>query len=105
VRQLTGFTHVLRLRRMLGLFAFTYVLLHFLLYISYEGFDLSGDTTRTGAGKHFGDPAVMLGFDVTYRPWNLSVDVGAFAVQALAEPIAHRGVTTNWALGVRWSPR
>jgi sulfoxide reductase heme-binding subunit YedZ len=40
VRQLTGFTHVLRIRRMLGLFAFFYILLHFLLYISYQGFDL-----------------------------------------------------------------
>jgi len=39
VRQLTGFTHVLRIRRMLGLFAFFYVCLHFLLYISYQGFD------------------------------------------------------------------
>jgi methionine sulfoxide reductase heme-binding subunit len=39
VRQLTGFTHVLRIRRMLGLFAFFYILLHFLLYISYQGFD------------------------------------------------------------------
>ena len=40
VRQLTGFTYVLRIRRMLGLFAFFYILLHFLLYISYQGFDL-----------------------------------------------------------------
>jgi sulfoxide reductase heme-binding subunit YedZ len=39
VRQLTGFTHVLRIRRMLGLFVFFYVLMHFLLYISYQGFD------------------------------------------------------------------
>ena len=29
VRQLTGWTHLLRLRRMLGLFAFFYVVLHF----------------------------------------------------------------------------
>jgi sulfoxide reductase heme-binding subunit YedZ len=41
VRQLTGFTHVLRIRRMLGLFAFFYVLMHFLLYISYQGFIFS----------------------------------------------------------------
>ena len=33
VRQLTGFTHLVRLRRMLGLFAFFYVLLHFTIYI------------------------------------------------------------------------
>ena len=40
VRQLTGFTHILRIRRMLGLFVFFYALLHFLLYLSYQGFDL-----------------------------------------------------------------
>ena len=45
VRQLTGFTHVLRIRRMLGLFAFFYVLMHFLLYISYQGFDF-GDILK-----------------------------------------------------------
>jgi methionine sulfoxide reductase heme-binding subunit len=35
-RQLTGFTHLLRLRRMLGLFAFTYALLHFLAYLGLD---------------------------------------------------------------------
>ena len=73
--------------------------------ITGPGFDLSGNTAADGAGKHFGDPAVSLGFDVTYLPWDLSVDVGASVGQALLEPIAHRGVTTNWALDVRWSPR
>jgi methionine sulfoxide reductase heme-binding subunit len=33
VRQLTGFTHLVRLRRMLGLFAFCYAALHFTIYI------------------------------------------------------------------------
>lgn len=33
VRQLTGFTHLVRLRRMLGLFAFFYAALHFIVYI------------------------------------------------------------------------
>jgi methionine sulfoxide reductase heme-binding subunit len=33
VRRLTGFTHLLRLRRMLGLFAFFYVVLHFTVYL------------------------------------------------------------------------
>ena len=33
VRQLTGFTHLVRLRRMLGLFAFFYAALHFTIYI------------------------------------------------------------------------
>ncbi len=36
VRQLTGLTHLLRLRRMLGLFAFTYALLHFLAYLGLD---------------------------------------------------------------------
>jgi len=33
VRELTRLPHVLRLRRMLGLLAFTYVVLHFLIYV------------------------------------------------------------------------
>jgi sulfoxide reductase heme-binding subunit YedZ len=33
LRQLTGLTNLLRLRRMLGLFAFCYALLHFLVYL------------------------------------------------------------------------
>ena len=33
VRQLTGFTHLVRLRRMLGLFALFYASLHFLVYL------------------------------------------------------------------------
>jgi len=33
LRQLTGLTNLLRLRRMLGLFAFFYALLHFLVYL------------------------------------------------------------------------
>src|SRR5262249_41652396 len=33
VRQLTGWTHLLRIRRMLGLFAFFYALTHFLVYV------------------------------------------------------------------------
>jgi sulfoxide reductase heme-binding subunit YedZ len=36
VRQLSGFTHLLRLRRMLGLFAFFYVLLHFTIYFALD---------------------------------------------------------------------
>jgi len=33
VRQLAGWTHVVRIRRMLGLFAFFYTLLHFTIYL------------------------------------------------------------------------
>jgi methionine sulfoxide reductase heme-binding subunit len=57
VRQLTGFTHVLRIRRMLGLFAFFYVLLHFLLYISYQGFDF-GEIVKDVVKR----PYITIGF-------------------------------------------
>jgi methionine sulfoxide reductase heme-binding subunit len=33
VRQLSGYTHIVRLRRMLGLFAFFYAALHFTIYV------------------------------------------------------------------------
>ena len=43
LKQLTGLTNLLRLRRMLGLFAFFYVCLHFLTYIGPDqSFVLSG---------------------------------------------------------------
>ncbi len=43
VRLLTGWTDVARLRRMLGLFAFTYAVLHLLAYTGIDqGFDLAG---------------------------------------------------------------
>jgi methionine sulfoxide reductase heme-binding subunit len=57
VRQLTGFTHVLRIRRMLGLFVFFYVLLHFLLYVSYQGFDF-GEILKDIAKR----PYITIGF-------------------------------------------
>lgn len=43
VRLLTGWGEIARLRRMLGLFAFTYVVLHLLAYTGIDqGFDLAG---------------------------------------------------------------
>jgi len=42
LRQLTGNAHLLRLRRMLGVFAFSYALLHFITYIgAIQGFSWS----------------------------------------------------------------
>jgi sulfoxide reductase heme-binding subunit YedZ len=36
VRHLAGWPHVVRIRRMLGLFAFTYALLHFIIYLALD---------------------------------------------------------------------
>ena len=45
VRHLTGWTHILRIRRMLGLFAFFYALLHFMIYLGLDQeFDFAGVT-------------------------------------------------------------
>lgn len=66
--------------------------------ITGPGFDLSGNTEELGNGKHFGDPSVTLGFNVTYRPWKLTLDVGGSITQALLEPHIHKGVEHNLAL-------
>ncbi|HTU64961.1 MAG TPA: hypothetical protein VMF52_03335 [Steroidobacteraceae bacterium] len=67
------------------------------------GFDLAGDSADNGAGKHFGDPSVTVGFDVTYQPWDLTLDAGSFASQWLLEPHIHEGVDQNWMLHLTWS--
>jgi hypothetical protein len=72
-------------------------------HITGPGYDLRGDTGRTGVGKPFGDPSVTLGFDITYRPWNLTVDVGSVITQALVEPLIHEGIDSNWLVSVSWS--
>jgi hypothetical protein len=64
------------------------------------GFDLSGDTTSTGSGKHFGDVSVTLGLDADYEPWGLIVDLGSFVSQALIEPLVHKGIDRNWMISV-----
>lgn len=71
--------------------------------ISGPGFDVAGNTADNGAGKHFGDPSVTLGLDVTYLPWNLSLDVGSLVSQAELEPFVHEGIDRNWALHLYWT--
>jgi len=58
LRQLTGNSHLLRLRRMLGLFAFFYACMHFLTYLGpYQGFSWS--TIVKDIGKR---PYITIGF-------------------------------------------
>ncbi|MFO1399864.1 MAG: protein-methionine-sulfoxide reductase heme-binding subunit MsrQ [Steroidobacteraceae bacterium] len=58
LRVLSGNAHLLRLRRMLGVFAFSYALLHFLVYIGpFQGFSWAAivkDLTKR--------PYIMVGF-------------------------------------------
>jgi len=58
VRQITGWTHVIRLRRMLGLFAFFYVALHFAVYLFLDrGLDM-GEVIEDIAKR----PYITIGF-------------------------------------------
>ena len=83
LRQLTGAAWLVRLRRMLGLFAFTYVLLHFTAYFVFE------QSARPG----------LVLEDVAKRPYIL---VGAAALILLI-PLAVTS-TNGWMrrLGRRW---
>jgi hypothetical protein len=71
-------------------------------HITGPGFDLHGDTEAAGQGKHFGDPWIAIGFDVTYLPARLTIDVGALVTQRLLEPVIHKGIDTNWVLSAQW---
>jgi sulfoxide reductase heme-binding subunit YedZ len=58
LRQITGNAQLLRLRRMLGVFTFTYALLHFLTYVGpFQGFD--GHAIAADLVKR---PYITLGF-------------------------------------------
>lgn len=83
VRELTGYTHLLRLRRMLGLFAFFYAALHFFIYLSLElGFDFA-----------------ELGTDIAKRPY---ITVG-FAALLILVPLAVTSTNRMMRkLGRRW---
>lgn len=72
-------------------------------HISGPDFDLAGNAADNGAGKHFGDPSVTLGFDVSYLPWHLTLDVGSAISQALVEPKIHEGVQNDWLVSAHWA--
>ena len=83
VRRLTGWTQVLRLRRMLGLFAFAYALLHFAVYLWLD--------------RQFDWPAVLK--DVTRRPY---ITIG-FAALLMLVPLAVTSTNRMMRrLGRRW---
>jgi hypothetical protein len=71
-------------------------------HITGPGFDIHGNTEDTGAGKHFGDPSLTIGLDVTYLPAHFTVDVGTLITQHVLEPLIHKGVESNWVLSVQW---
>jgi hypothetical protein len=75
----------------------------FVGHITGPGFDIHGDTQDVGNGKHFGDPSVTLGFDVTYEPSHITVGLGTLLTQRLLEPHIHRGIETDWLVNVRVS--
>jgi hypothetical protein len=65
--------------------------------ITGPGFDLAGET---GA---IGDPSLTIGFNFTYEPWNLTVDLGSTITQALLEPLIHEGVKHNTMVSAFWT--
>ena len=84
VRILGGFPHVLRLRRMLGLFAFFYAVMHFTVYVTLDrGMDLS-----------------TVGEDIVKRPY---ITIGFIALLMLI-PLAVTSTNRMMRrLGRRWT--
>lgn len=72
-------------------------------HITGPGFDLTGNTADNGTGTPFGDPSVTIGFNVTYTPWHLTVDLGSTITQALIEPKIHEGVQHDLLLTAYWT--
>ena len=63
---------------------------------------MHGDTAEVGNGKHFGDPSVTLGLDITYQARASELRHRHGAVAGVLEPAIHKGIDTNWVLSVRW---
>lgn len=71
-------------------------------HITGPGFDLSGNSADNGSTP-FGDPSVTIGFNVTYQPWHVTVDLGSTITQALVEPLIHEGVQHNLMVTGFWT--
>ncbi|MEJ2384783.1 MAG: sulfoxide reductase heme-binding subunit YedZ [Xanthomonadales bacterium] len=83
LRQLTGWAWLLRFRRMLGLFAFFYVALHFLVYL--------------GLDQRFALAPVLE--DVTERPY-ITIGFAALLILSALAATSTRGMMRR--LGRRW---
>jgi hypothetical protein len=71
-------------------------------HITGPGFDLTGNTDEHG-NTPFGDPSLTIGFNVTYEPWDLTVDIGTTISQVLLEPLIHEGVSQNLMISTSWN--
>jgi hypothetical protein len=71
--------------------------------ITGPGFDLSSNASDNGGGKHFGDPSVTIGFDVTYVPWGLTLDLGSAITQTFLERKIHEGVRHDLMITAYWA--
>jgi len=69
--------------------------------ITGPGFDIAGSTADRG-NTPFGDPSLTFGFNVTYVPWHLTIDLGSTITQALLESKIHEGVNRNLMLVASW---
>ena len=105
VRRVTKWNDAIKLRRMLGLFSFYYVCLHFLAYLGFDRlFDLS-DMAREIAKR----PFILVGFlafllmiplaVTSTRGWVLRIGGKAWAkLHKLIYPIAVLGIIHYWWL-------
>ena len=67
-----------------------------------EGFDLSGDTSSQGNGAHIPDLYLGWGYHISYRPRNISIDLGGALYSAVFEPIVHKEISPPISISVTW---
>jgi sulfoxide reductase heme-binding subunit YedZ len=98
VRRLTGWNELIRLRRPLGLFAFFYATLHFLVYIAIDQFFAFGDILADIAKR----PYITAGFAAFVLLVPLAATSTRAAVRRLGRrwQALHRLVYVSAALGV-----
>jgi hypothetical protein len=65
-----------------------------------QNFEIAGNTADAGQGKHYGDPALTFGLEVEYRPWRVSLDLGALVTQPFMEPYMHNGLDRSLLLSL-----